>query len=146
MTEIYPMPSFPLLAVSNIAASTAWYRDVLGFAVVFVMPGQPVASLVHLRWTKYADLLLRPSTDLRGPPGVGVTLNFSVAEDIDGLAAKARARGARILAGPADRPWNVRDFSVADPDGYHLTFVMGPLDRDLTIGDIVEWADRQERP
>jgi hypothetical protein len=27
--EVYPMPSFPTLTVSDLAASTRWYRDVL---------------------------------------------------------------------------------------------------------------------
>jgi len=37
--EIYPMPSFPTLMVSDIQASALWYCKVLGFTHVFTMPG-----------------------------------------------------------------------------------------------------------
>lgn len=33
--ELYPMPLFPTLAVANLAESTRWYQDVLGFHLVF---------------------------------------------------------------------------------------------------------------
>jgi hypothetical protein len=35
--QIYPMPSFPVLIVSDLEASLAWYLNVLGFAEVFTM-------------------------------------------------------------------------------------------------------------
>ena len=51
--DIYPMPSFPILAVADVAASSRWYQEVLGFAHIFTMPGPGgVAGLAHLRWTK----------------------------------------------------------------------------------------------
>ena len=142
MTEYYPMPMFPALAVKDIEASTAWYRDVLGFTVVFTMPGPGGASLVHLRWAKYADLMLRSGPTPEGPLGVGVVLNFAVAENLDAIAAKARDHGVRFVSAPADRPWNARDFTIADPDGYSLTFTMGPLNRNLKIEDVVERVTR----
>lgn len=126
--EIYPMPSFPMLAVGDVAASSRWYQDVLGFQDVFTMPGpggHPV--LAHLRWRKYADLLLTPTRGtLAGERGLGVTLCYACDEPVDGLAERARAGGARIVSEPGDRPWNARDFAVLDPDGYRLTFT-GPL-------------------
>ena len=66
--------------------SSRWYCDALGFTHVFTMPGpEGIPSLVHLRWVKYADLLLFPDRDHRlvnFPKGVGVSLNYSVA-DVD---------------------------------------------------------------
>ena len=38
MSDFYPMPSFPTLAVRDLAASRAWY-ETLGFTTVFAMPG-----------------------------------------------------------------------------------------------------------
>ena len=131
--EFYPMPSFPTLAVRDLDASARWYREALGFASVFAMPG-----LVHLRWARYADLLLRLSAPTPGKPtpekkGVGITLSFAVAEGLDALAARARAAGAVFLQEPGDRPWNARDFTVADPDGFALTFTFGPLKQGMTM-------------
>jgi catechol 2,3-dioxygenase-like lactoylglutathione lyase family enzyme len=131
MSEFYPMPSFATLAVADIGASVAWYAA-LGFSNVFEMP-----ALVHLRWARYADLLLRPDPALAPPKGQGVTLTFAVSEKLDELAERARAGGARFLREPGDRPWNARDFSIADPDGYALIFTMGPLNRDLDFAQVI---------
>ena len=128
--EFYPMPSFPALAVKDLEASAGWYQTALGFQHVFTMPG-----LVHLRWAKYADLLLRASQQpAAGAKGVGIALNYAVTDGgLDALAERARKAGAIFIQEPGDRPWNARDFTVADPDGFALTFTMGPLKRDLTM-------------
>ena len=136
--EFYPMPSFPILSVGNIDASSRWYQDVLGFAHIFTMPGPGAsAGLVHLRWTKYADLLLRGSAPILETKGIGITLNFAVSDGtLDALAERAKKAGAVFVQEPGDRPWNARDFTVADPDGFALTFTMGPLRRDLTMDQL----------
>jgi catechol 2,3-dioxygenase-like lactoylglutathione lyase family enzyme len=80
--EIYPMPSFPMLQVSDLAASGRWYQDVLGFRHIFTMPGPGgEASLIHLRWRKYADPLLVSDRDTpKVSRGVGISLHFPVQE------------------------------------------------------------------
>jgi L-amino acid N-acyltransferase YncA/catechol 2,3-dioxygenase-like lactoylglutathione lyase family enzyme len=125
--EIYAMPSFPMLAVSDLARSSAWYQDALGFQDVFTFrmgDGRPV--LAHLRWRTYADLLLTPErAPAAAPRGAGVTLCFAMPDHdpfVDGLAERAQAHGGTIAAGPADTPWNTRDVTILDPDGYRLTF------------------------
>jgi L-amino acid N-acyltransferase YncA/uncharacterized glyoxalase superfamily protein PhnB len=125
--DIYRMPSFPMLAVTDLARSALWYQDVLGFQDVFTFrmgDGRPV--LAHLRWRRYADVLLVPEREqARGRKGQGVTLFFAMTEDqpfVDRLAEHARSKGATIAQGPADTPWNSRDATIVDPDGYHLTF------------------------
>ena len=130
------MPSFPTLAVRDLEASVQWYREALGFALVFTLPGPAGPALAHLRWARYADLMLRSGPRPDGAPGLGVVLTFAVTDDLDALAAMARRHGARFLSEPGDRPWNARDFTVSDPDGYCLTFTKGPLDVDLTIDEV----------
>src|SRR5438270_12464589 len=72
-TQIYPMPSFAVLVVSDLEASSEWYRTALGFADVFTLrmaDGKPV--IVHLRWCTFADLLLTPArAPLAAEPGAG---------------------------------------------------------------------------
>ena len=109
--EIYPMPSFPTLIVKDLQASSSFYQKALGFKHIFTMPGPGgVPTLVHLRWVKYADLLITKSRDgqeLTGPKGVGVSLNFNLADrfdgDIDTFARQARQQGAEVT-GPIDQP------------------------------------------
>jgi uncharacterized glyoxalase superfamily protein PhnB len=142
--EIYPMPSFPTLIVKDLEASSDFYQNALGFKHIFTMPGpggQP--ALVHLRWVKYADVLITKSRDgkeLTEPKGVGVSLNFNMLEhfngDIDAFAKHVRENGANVI-GPIDRPWNVREVTVIDPDGYQLIFTM-PIDTNLKFDEVIE--------
>jgi uncharacterized glyoxalase superfamily protein PhnB len=147
MTEdIYPMPSFPMLVVSDLGASADFYQDGLGFKHIFTMPGpggQP--ALVHLRWVKYADLLIakpRDGKELAGPKGVGISLNFNLLDrfvgDIETFAEQARKKGADVT-GPVTQPWNVREVTVIDPDGYRLVFTV-PVNIGLGFDKVIERA------
>jgi len=124
--EIYPMAAFPVIVTSDLAESSRWYQTVLGFADVFTMRGaDDRPQLAHLRWSKWGDVLLTQArTAIEAPRGQGITLNF-MALDVDDIAERARAAGANVLEGPVDRPWNARDVTIADPDGYRLNFT-GP--------------------
>jgi uncharacterized glyoxalase superfamily protein PhnB len=147
--EFYPMPSFATLAVRDLEASARWYQEALGFESVFAMPGPGgVPVLVHLRWAKYADVLLRGSrepTDTT-PKGVGITLSFAVVTGrVDEVAERARRYGAPLLTEPTDQPWNARDFSIKDPDGFVLTFTQGPVEPGLSMDDIIKRSTGPER-
>jgi catechol 2,3-dioxygenase-like lactoylglutathione lyase family enzyme len=125
--EFYPMPMFVRLFVQDVNTSTRWYQDALGFQPVYVMPGPDgVPQMVHLRLGRYQDLMLLPDPPGAALPstgrGQGATISLSLEGGIDALADRARGAGAQIVTGPVDRPWNVREFTVQDPDGYQLTF------------------------
>ena len=127
MPETYPMPLFVTLTVADLAASQRWY-EAIGFTTVFAMASPDgIPILAHMRWIRYADLLLRPGLAPQGAVGLGVTLNFMVEHDIDALAEHAKTVGAMVINEVSDRPWNARDFTLLDPDGFALTFTYGPL-------------------
>jgi len=148
--EIYPMPSFPTLIVRDVETSSKFYQNTLGFKHIFTMPGpdgQP--SLAHLRWTKYADLLLTISRDgreLPEPRGVGILLSFHMFEhfhgDMEAFAKHARENGANVT-GPVDQPWNIREVTVIDPDGYNLIFVV-PINLNLSFDEVMGRAQNEE--
>src|SRR5512147_48541 len=147
MEEIYPMPLFVNLSVSDLEASANFYQKTLGFKHIFTMPGlggKP--ALVHLRWNKYADLLIslpRDGKPVPEPRGAGVSLSFQMLERFDGsvdaLAGQAKAKGADIVSGPLDQPWNVRELTILDPDGYKLVFT-APLNTNLGFDEVVRRA------
>jgi uncharacterized glyoxalase superfamily protein PhnB len=145
--EIYPMPSFPTLIVADLEKASKFYQETLGFKHIFTMPGpNGNPALVHLRWLKYADLLLalsRNGKKIPEPRGAGVSLNFQMLERFDGsvdaLAEQAKAKGANIVSGPLDQPWNVRELTILDPDGYQLIFTT-PLDTDMDFDEVVKRA------
>lgn len=145
--EIYPMPFFVSLIVSDPEASSKFYQEVLGFKHIFTMPGSgDKPMLVHLRWSKYADLLLASPRDgkmVPAPRGAGVSLSFQMLErfegSVDALADQAKAGGANIASGPLDQPWNVRELTILDPDGYKLMFT-APLNANLGFEEVVKRA------
>lgn len=146
-TEFYPMSMFPTLSVADIGLSASWYTEKVGFARVFAIPGTGGdVALEHLRWSKYADLLLVPEANTTYPTrakGTGITLSFlAQAETIDDMAARLEASGVEIEEGPVNRPWNTRDIVVIDPDGFRLTF-FEPIDTSRNFEDVIESARRQ---
>jgi uncharacterized glyoxalase superfamily protein PhnB len=56
--------------------------------------------------------------------GQGVRIACRTDQDIDALARRIEAAGARMTSRPKDETWDrrVRRLSLDDPDGYHLTF------------------------
>ncbi len=73
------------------------------------------------------------------PKGKSLTMNFAVTTGtVDELANRARRYGASIVSEPKNQAWNARDFSVADPDGFILTFTKGPVDPELGMENIIK--------
>ncbi len=51
---------------------------------------------------------------------VVVWLNLGSKQEVDELYHRWRGAGAKILAEPEDKPWNLREFRIADLDGNQL--------------------------
>jgi len=133
MDDFYPMPMFANLEVSNLDLSAEWYQQALGFHVVYRVPG-----LVHLRRDRYQDVLLIPSeSGGLDSPGKGVVMQFQAGEVSAGeIADKARQAGSSDVVGPREQPWNVREVTVQDPDGYQLRF-SEPIDTSLSFDEVM---------
>ena len=124
MEEFYPMPLFVKLSVRDVAASARWYEDALGFRSVYALAGDDgMQFLNHLRLGRYQDLMLiaQPQNPNEPSKGQGVVINLTIDEGIDSLARQAESAGANV-EGPQETPWNTREVTVSDPDGYTLTF------------------------
>lgn len=124
MDEIYPMPLFVQLSVSDVVTSARWYQEALGFHSIYSMPGPDGTQLMnHLRLGRYQDLMLVPQPpNLVGiEKGLGATICINYERDLDALAQQALAHGAAVQ-GPEHTPWNTRQLTVTDPDGYVLAF------------------------
>jgi catechol 2,3-dioxygenase-like lactoylglutathione lyase family enzyme len=131
--EIYPMPMFATIAVTDVAAVAAWYEQALGFSSIFRMPspdGKP--SIIHLRRRKYQDILLVPARTAPLKSGT-LFLSFNTDGEVDELAVRARGIppvGQSEIAGPVDTAWNTRDLNVLDPEGNRLVFTARRSDPD----------------
>jgi catechol 2,3-dioxygenase-like lactoylglutathione lyase family enzyme len=133
MEDFYPMPMFVNLEVSNLDLSAEWYQQALGFRVVYRVPG-----LVHLRRDRYQDVLLFPSeSGGMDSPGKGVVIQLQAGEvSVDEIADKTRQVGFTDVIGPLERPWNVREVTIRDPDGYRMRF-SEPIDTNLSFDAVM---------
>jgi len=109
--------SATVFVVSDIAKSTAHYRDALGFTVTFEY-GAPTFYVCLCRDEVALHLLGAGQTSrTAGHGGICVFVR-----DVDAVHAELAARGAKILKPPQNYDYGMRDFDVIDPDGNQLTF------------------------
>jgi catechol 2,3-dioxygenase-like lactoylglutathione lyase family enzyme len=114
-----------ILAVADVGAAAAWYRDKLGFTVeaTFEDPAYAILSLAGARLSlaeqghPAAD---RPGVELEAPVDptrLQANLVLEVS-DCRGAHAALRARGVRFLTEPFSPPWGGARVFAVDPDGY----------------------------
>ena len=115
------------LTANDAAASIKWYCDVLGFSLKerwehegaflggSVVRGGVTVNIGQDDWKLGRDR----------KKGQGVRLYITTADNIDTYAKAITSRGGTLDHEPKD-DWGFRAFSIADPDGYKITF-MRPL-------------------
>ncbi len=113
----------PGFTANDLEKSLAWYRDVLGFVVkerwmrdgklagVELGAGSVTFMLGQDDWAKGRDR----------KKGEGFRIYCTTAQDVDRLAARVKAHGGVLTQEPSDQPWGMRDFALADPDGFKIT-------------------------
>lgn len=126
----------PELAVRDCAASLRFYRDILGFAVVYERPEEGFAFLQLGAAQLMLDQIGAGRTfggiGADAPLGQGLNLQITVVALDPMLTALAEA-GIALLLPPEVRSYRrgesallQRQFVVADPDGYLLRFCESP--------------------
>lgn len=147
--DIYGMPAFITLEVSDVRAAVRWFTEALDFIELFAMPPGDDPVLVHVRRWRYQDILLRRS-DETVEVGGGVQLSIAAQYDeLDGLAARAQEFPGTTVVGPADTPWNSRDFSVTSPQGLRIVYTARrpePLQDAAFTADMRQWSKAQSLP
>ncbi len=101
----------PVLHVSDVAATAAFYRDVLGFTWDF---GDETYAVV---WRDNAAIHF--VRDDVGPKGVHL---FQWVKDVDAYYREVVERGADIAKELADQPYGVREFGLRDINGVGIVF------------------------
>ena len=121
----------PYLAIDGAAAAIAFYKKVFGAKEVMRMPG-PKGTIGHAEISiddcrimladEFPDMNFRSPRAFGGTP-VGVHLYV---KDVDAVAKKAVAAGAKLLRPVADQFYGDRSASLEDPFG-HLWHVATPV-------------------
>ena len=120
----------PVVRVSDLGQSIAYYRDSLKFTVAFEWAdgeGEPVRYAV-LEYGK-AGIHLTQSDQPGG------TTAYCFVDGIDAYHALVKTAGANITEDIKDQPWRMREFETRDPDGNVLLF-----------GEHLDRVDMRDKP
>lgn len=109
----------PVVSTSDVRATIDYYIRVLGFREHFVFGDPPVYAgverdgvLLYVAHDPRMAALLQSS-------GLHPDI-FLWVQDVDGMFEEHRQRGAKIIEGISDRPWDARQYVIEDPNGYRL--------------------------
>ena len=131
-TQVSTVEAQPLIAVSDVRASSQWYSELLGVSGLPEHPhrdyydalasfGRLVLQLHVWDEENHPNLINRAAA----PPGHGVLLWFTV-EDFEAAVKRSRSLGAEVLEdahiNPAPSQWEIW---LRDPDGY-VVVIAGP--------------------
>lgn len=122
--------STAVLAAGDVGETVAWYQTVLGFTDPWLWGDPP--GFGGIRWGKGQVMFIHNPQLARSVEGHQHYFN---GDELDVLYEQHRAAGAPILTPIANMPWGVREYTVRDPNGYHLRF-----------GGSAATAPREERP
>jgi uncharacterized glyoxalase superfamily protein PhnB len=120
----------PEIPVSNVDTAAEYYVKALGFHFDWGNDEGGIGGISQGECRLF--LTNAPFRQGYGNGGtVVVWLNLESRQEVDELYRRWRDAGAKILAEPEDKPWRLREFRVADPDGNQLR-AFYDFGRDLT--------------
>jgi catechol 2,3-dioxygenase-like lactoylglutathione lyase family enzyme len=109
-----------VFAVTDVAASLAYYRDRLGFEVLWQDAEPPRYAVV---WRDAVSLHLQAAS--RSPDAqaaCGRSAIYVFADSVDRLHGEIVAAGGTIEVPPTDFFYGMREMSVRDLDGNRITY------------------------
>ena len=112
----------PSLTVNNLQQSLDFFTG-LGFEIEDRWEDKGVLLGVMIKAGE-AHLGLNQDDGKKGRDrikGVGVRLYIEANDDIDQVAARAKAAGITLQTEPHDTEWGTRAFEVTEPSGFALT-------------------------
>ena len=109
----------PEIPVANIDKAAEYYVNALGFQLDWHSKQDGIAGISQGDSRIFlTDAPFREHHGNIAP--VVVWLNLKSKQDVDELYHRWQQAGAKILAEPEDKPWNLREFTVADLEGNQL--------------------------
>ena len=104
----------PEMPVHDVAQAAIYYEKCLGFHWDWGMEGIGQVSRGSCRLF-LTDDASRTGADAVAP--VVIWINLDSKAEVDGLHEAWSNSGARIVAAPESKPWNLHEFTAADLDG-----------------------------
>ena len=116
--------ALPVVFVSNVQASAAFFRDKLGFAIDFLHGNPPFygsvsrgAAQLHLRFVH--EPVFAPGVRERED---GLLSAFVGVDNVNDLFGEYKAAGVDFAQPLRKEPWGASAFIVLDPDGNWICF------------------------
>jgi len=116
----------PRFVVPDVVKAAEYYRDVLGFEIVGFFKDPPVLALVSRDDVEIHFGKGDGSATTGNPRAGDVPDAYIWVGDVDVLAQELKGRGARIVEGPVDRDYGMREIVIQDLDGFRLAFGSHP--------------------
>ena len=107
-----------VLAVRDLAVSTRYYMDVLGFSRDPIeAEGWSFLTRDNFRVMLGECANEKPASEL----GDHSYFAYWNVESVDQFYREIAARGALVTSEPTDKPWGLREFTLRTPDGHRIT-------------------------
>jgi lactoylglutathione lyase len=117
----------PNLLVADVERSLTFYVDVLGFSRGMTVPEQPplvfgsvVSGSVEIFFNE-KETGAKEYTEFSGKPIGATGTMFIELEQIEALHERLKSR-VQIVKALVTQWYGVKEFAIADPDGYLITF------------------------
>ena len=117
----------PNLLVRDVAKSTAFYRDVLGFCMGETVPEKEPFVFVWMKRDDVSVFLNDIAAAAHDYPAVatlpqgGTAALFFIVSEVDAYHALVAPK-ANVIMALKTQFYGMREFAVTDPDGHILTF------------------------
>jgi len=106
----------PEIPVSDVEKAAEYYVNVLGFHFDWGDDEGGIGGISQGKCRMFlTNAPFRQQYSGGGP--IRVWLNLDSKQEVDELYQRWREAGARIIAEPEDKPYNLREFRIADLDG-----------------------------
>ena len=106
-----------VLPCADVKATAAYYRDVLGFTIDETYVGDAWTML----WADQCQLFLSHDPDAARRSCAQLLITVA---DVDAIYAEHRRRGASVVRPIEDKPWGLREYTLADRHGNLLRIAM----------------------
>ena len=132
MTDAIPVatPQFrtvaPQFTVPDVVAAARYYSDVLGFETREFFGDPPVFAMLG---RGPIEVFFNQDPHVAGQPRLRAAVGYDAyihLSGVDALATELRSRGARIVEGPVDRAYGMREIVVEDCHGLRFAFGEDP--------------------
>ena len=118
MLTYFPQ-AVPEIPVTNVDKAAEYYVRVLDFSFDWGNDEGGIGGISQGDCRMFlTNAPFRHSHGTAGP--VTIWLNLNNKAEVDELFARWQRAGAKVIEDPEDKPWHLREFTVADLDGNQL--------------------------